>query len=73
MTPHDLFRLERKRLDLAHGGVVPVIVGIHSLVVEGDTASVIYDIFPDPDGNGLHFSFNFPLTITRGELKQFSM
>lgn len=72
MTPHDLFRLERKRLDLAEGGVLPVIVGIHSLVVEGDTASVIFDIVPDQDGNGLHFSFEFLPTITREELSQFS-
>ena len=56
----------------AHSGVVPVIVGIHSLVVEGDTASVIFDIFPDPEGNGLHFNFDFPPTITREELCRFS-
>jgi hypothetical protein len=72
MTPHDLFRLERKRLDLAVGGVVPQIVRVHSLVVESGTASIIFDIFPDPDGNGLHFLFEFPPAITREELNQFS-
>jgi hypothetical protein len=72
MTPHDLFRLEKKLLDCAQGGVVPQIVGLHSVGVEGNTAVVQYDIFPDPDGNGLHFNFDFPPTITREELVRFS-
>ena len=55
MSPHDRFRLERKLLDIG-----AQIVGIHSLAVEGNTALVIYDIIPDPEGNGLHFNFDLP-------------
>ena len=72
-TPHEIkFRLEQRLLALAgDGGPVPVITGVHSWVVEGTTVSVIYDIMPDPAGNGLHFEFEFPQTITREELGRF--
>ena len=61
-TPHEIkFRLEQRLLALAgDGGPVPVITGVHSWVVEGTTVSVIYDIMPDPAGNGLHFGFELP-------------
>jgi hypothetical protein len=59
--------LERKALER---GVT--IVGLHSWIVEDDTVYVIYDITPDLDGLGLHFSFPFPEQVTRDELRRFS-
>jgi hypothetical protein len=73
MTPHDLFRLERKLANLAFNGMVPQIVGIHSITVEGTTANVIFDLLPDVDGSGLNFAFEVPTThaACREELKIF--
>jgi hypothetical protein len=48
------------------------IMGVHSWVVDGNTVHVIYDITPDPAGNGLHFEFSFPARITRDELRRFA-
>jgi hypothetical protein len=45
---------------------------MHSWVVDGNTVHVIYDITPDPAGNGLHFEFSFPARITRDELRRFA-
>jgi hypothetical protein len=57
--------LERKALDL---GVS--IVGVHRVVLIGDTVDVVYDVEPDESGSGLHFSFpcrswSAPKTSTR--------
>jgi hypothetical protein len=41
-------------------------------VVDGNTVHVIYDITPDPAGNGLHFEFPSPARITRNELRRFA-
>jgi hypothetical protein len=49
-----------------------MITGIHSVIVEGDVVSVIYDIMPDTAGNGLYFEFELPERITREELSRFS-
>jgi hypothetical protein len=49
---------------------VPVITGIHSIVVTGEEVSVIFDIMPDTTGNGLHFEFEMAM-ITREELCRF--
>ena len=49
---------------------MPVITGIHSIVVTGEEVSVIFDIMPDTTGNGLHFEFEMAM-ITREELCRF--
>ena len=65
------FTLEERLLALAgDGGPVPVITGIHSIVVTGEEVSVIFDIMPDTTGNGLHFEFEMAM-ITREELCRF--
>jgi hypothetical protein len=73
MTPHEVkFALDRKLLELARGGVVPVITGLHSVYVEGDTVSVGYDIAPDPTGDGiLFFEFELPALVSRDDLRAF--
>jgi hypothetical protein len=49
-TPHEIkFRLEQRLLALAgDGGPVPVITGVHSITVEGNTVFVGYDLLPPP-------------------------
>jgi hypothetical protein len=60
--------LERKALDLGAR-----IVGVHSVyLVDNDTVDVIFDIDPDPAGNGLHFQFLLPQFISRNDLREFS-
>ena len=74
-TPAQIkFQLEQRLLALARdGGPVPTIVGMHSVVrIDTNTVSVIYDIEPDPGGNGLHFEFELPTVLTREELCGFS-
>jgi hypothetical protein len=69
------FRLEKKLVDLAKdGGPVPVITGVHSIVmIDSTTVSAIFDISPDADGSGLHFVFEPPMgVLTREELCRFS-
>jgi hypothetical protein len=60
MTPHEVkLPLDRKLPELAGGGPVPTIVGVHSgVLVDGTTVSVIYDIEPDVSGSGLHLNLN---------------
>ena len=72
-TPHEVkFALDRKLLELAGGGPVPTIVGVHSVVlVDGTTVSVIYDIEPDVSGSGLHFEFELPTLVSRDDLRAF--
>ena len=72
-TPHEVkFRLEQRLLELAGGGPVPTIVGVHSVVlVDGTTVSVIYDIEPDVSGSGLHFEFELPTLVSREDLRAF--
>ena len=75
MTPHEIkFALEQQLLKLANGGPVPVITGVHSLVmIDSTTVSAIFDIMPDSDGSGLHFEFELPRgVLTREELSCFS-
>jgi hypothetical protein len=69
------FRLEKKILDLAKdGGPVPVITGVHSIVmIDSTTVSAMFDIAPDAYGNGFNFEFELPTGIlTREELRGFS-
>jgi hypothetical protein len=72
-TPHEVkFRLEQKLLDLARGGLVPVITGLHSVTVEDNTVSVGFDIVPDPTGDGiLFFEFELPALVSRADLRAF--
>jgi hypothetical protein len=73
MTPHEVkFALDRKLLELARGGLVPVITGVHSVVVEDNTVSVGFDIVPDPTGDGiLFFEFEIPALVSRDDLRAF--
>ena len=60
--------LERKAIEQ---GVS--IVGVHSVcLVDEDTVSAIFDIAPDPTGNGLHFEFPLPQLVSRNDLREFS-
>jgi len=75
MTPHEIkFALEERLLDLApDGGPVPVITGVHSIVmIDSTTVSAIFDIVSDMDGTGLHFEFKLPMVLTREEVCGFS-
>lgn len=72
-TPAEVrFELQRKLLSLAQNGMVPLIMGIHSVVVEGKEVSVIHDVVPDACGNGLLFEFELPALVSRDELADFS-
>jgi hypothetical protein len=71
MTPHEVkFALDTKLAALARGGMVLVIVNLHSLVVEGDTVHVGFDIVPGDEP--LFFNFELPATVGRDELSEFS-
>jgi hypothetical protein len=59
--------LERKAIEL---GVS--IVGVHSVVLDENTVDVIYDIAPDENGSGLHFSFPLPQLVSAEDLSAFA-
>jgi hypothetical protein len=72
MTPAEVkFQLDRKLLSLAQGGRVPVITGIHSVVVEGNTVHVGYDLVPD-DATPLFFEFERPQLVSRDDVGAFA-
>jgi hypothetical protein len=74
-TPAEVkFELERLLLKLANGGPVPMITGVHSIVmIDSTTVSTIFDITPDASGSGLYFEFEVPRgVLTREELRCFS-
>jgi hypothetical protein len=74
-TPAEVkFELELRLLKLANGGTVPMITGVHSLVmIDSATVSAIFDIVPDVSGSGLYFEFELPSgVLTREELCGFS-
>ena len=76
MTPHEIkFQLEQRLLALARdGGPVPMITGVHSLVmIDATTVSAMFDIVPDASGSGLYFEFEVPTgVLNREELCSFS-
>jgi hypothetical protein len=73
-TPAEVrFELERKLLSLAQGDMVPLIMGIHSVVVEGNTVHVGYDIVPPPpNADLLDFDFERPAVVGRDEVRDFA-
>jgi hypothetical protein len=74
-TPAEVkFELEQRLLKLANGGPVPMITGVHSIVmIDSTTVSAIFDIVPDSSGSGLYFEFEVPGgVLTREELCGFS-
>jgi hypothetical protein len=69
------FQLEQKLPNLAQeGGPVPIITGVHSLVmINATTVSAMFDIVPDASGSGLYFEFEVPNgVLTREDLSGFS-
>jgi hypothetical protein len=74
-TPAEVkFELEQCLLKLANGGPVPMITGVHSIVmIDSTTVSAIFDIVPDSSGSGLYFEFELPGgVLTREDLCGFS-
>jgi hypothetical protein len=62
------FELEQQLLKLANGGPVPIITGVHSLVLlDSTTVSAIFDIVPDAGGSGLYFEFEVPTGVLNRE------
>jgi hypothetical protein len=72
MTPGEIrFELERTLLLLANErGMVPLIMGIHSVVVEGNTVSVGYDIVPGDEV--LFFDFERPALVSPDDVRDFA-
>ena len=72
MTPGEIrFELDRKLLSLAcEGGRVPLITDIHSIVCDGNTVSIGFDIVPE-DNSPLFFEFDKPREVSRTELADF--
>jgi hypothetical protein len=72
MNPHEIkFQLDRKLLALAQGGRVPVISSIHSVVVEGNTVHVGYDLLHS-DRDVLFFEFEQPQLVSRDDITAFA-
>ena len=70
MTPHEVkFQLDATLLALANGGRVPVITDIHSIVCEGNSVSIGFDIVPGDEI--LFFEFERPREVSRAELGDF--
>ena len=65
MTPHEVkFALDRKLLELAGGGPVPTIVGVHSVVVEDGVVSVGFDVARrGTEEATLFFEFRLPIEL----------
>jgi hypothetical protein len=75
MTPCEIkFELEKRLLKLTQdGGRVPVITGLHSIVVEGDTVNVGFDLLTcEAESSLLFFEFERPREVGRDELTEFS-
>src|SRR5262249_23065492 len=68
-TPAEVkFELEQLLLKLANGGPVPMITGVHSIVmIDSTTVSAIFDITPDANGSGLYFEFEVPIGVLNRE------
>ena len=66
--PHEVkFRLEQRLQQLS-----ATIVGLHSIVVEGDTVHVNYDILTDQAEDGvLVFEYQRPELVGRTEIAEF--
>lgn len=64
------FALDAKLVALAQDGPVPVIRGVHSVVVEGDTVHVGYDLAPS--GDILFWEFERPALVGRYEIDEFA-
>jgi hypothetical protein len=74
MTPAEVkFALDAKLVAMAKGGLVPVIVDLHSLVVEGESIFAGFEIVPDLTETGvLFFEFERPSTVGRDEIAEFT-
>jgi hypothetical protein len=71
MTPYEVkFALDATLLAMAQSGKLPVIIGVHSVCVEGDTVHVGFDILPGDEP--LFFVFELPATVGRDDLPDFS-
>jgi hypothetical protein len=69
MTSHEV-KLMLERLTIEQG---VRITGLHSVSVMHDTTcSAIFDITPDPSGNGLYFEFSLPQVLSRNDLVSFT-
>jgi hypothetical protein len=67
MSPHEVkFALDMKLMKLGSH-----ITGIHSIVVEGDTVHVGYDLAPT--GEVLFFEYQKPELVARDEIHDFSL
>jgi hypothetical protein len=74
MSPHEVkFLLDAKLLALARGGRVPVITGVHSVVVEGDTVFVGYDLLTDQAEDLLFFEYQRPDLVSPDDVRAFSV
>ena len=71
-TPAEIrFELQRRLLSLANErGLVPLITDVHSVVVEGNTVSVGYDIVPGDEI--LFFEFERPALVSRDDVRDFA-
>ena len=59
-------------VELAHGGRLPVIVGLHSLVVEGDSVFVMFDLLTDRARTAPpFFEYQRPREVGRDEISEF--
>jgi hypothetical protein len=67
------FELEQRLVELAHGGRMPVITGLHSIVREGDTVFVGFDLLTEQGEDAiLFFEFERPREVGRDEISEFS-
>ena len=71
-TPAEIrFDLQRALLSLVNErGLIPLITDVHSVVVEGNTVSVGYDIVPGDEI--LFFEFERPALVSREDVRDFA-
>ena len=71
-TPAEIrFDLQRALLSLVNErGLIPLITDVHSVVVEGNTVSVGYDIVPGDEV--LFFDFEKPAVVGKDEVRDFA-
>lgn len=70
-TPAEIrHELQRTLLALAQDGKVPLIMDIHSIVCEGNTVSVGFDVVPGD--SPIFFEFEKPAEVGNTELTDFA-
>ena len=71
--PHPHPHMVKLAVETKAAKLAVTITGVHSVVcLDGDEVYAIFDVEPDESGDGLHFVFPMPESVSRGDLPAFA-